>query len=83
MPIKYFSTVYGDLQGSHGWVRKMFFLTFLSFIIPIFGPLVVNSYLFGWARDAAYGVQTPLPKRVFGNEDGQLYARAGRLFVVS
>jgi hypothetical protein len=81
MKIKYFSTVYNDLKGSPHWVRKMFFLALLLFI-PIFGQIMVQSYLYGWARDAAIGAQTPLPRRVFGNEDGQLYARGGRLFVV-
>ncbi|MDR3037493.1 MAG: DUF4013 domain-containing protein [Coriobacteriales bacterium] len=81
MKIKYFSTVYSDLQGSPHWLRKMFFLALLLFI-PIFGGMMVQSYLYGWARDAAFGVQTPLARRVFGNEDGQLYARGGRLFIV-
>jgi hypothetical protein len=81
MRIKYFATVFDDIKASSGWVRKMFLLGLLRFI-PIFGPMIVQSYLYGWVRGAAYGAQTPLPRRVFGNEDGQLYRRAWNLFVV-
>jgi hypothetical protein len=81
MNIKYFETVNADLIRSPGWFKKLLVCGLLSFI-PVFGQIVINGYLYAWAREAAWGIQRPLPRRVFGNEDGQLYARGGRVFVV-
>ena len=33
------------------------------------------GYLYGWARDIAWDVHGPMPKHIFGNEDGKLYSR--------
>ena len=55
-------------------VRKLILLSLLSFV-PIFGWLVVLGYLYGWARDIAWDVHGPMPKHIFGNEDGKLYSR--------
>ena len=52
----------------------MFLLGLIAFI-PVFGPVVLLGYAFGWARDIAWGVHMPMPARIFGNEDGLLYRR--------
>lgn len=59
-------------------------LALLSLIalIPLFGPVVVAGYLFGWARDAAWGMENPMPSRIFGNEDGMLYRRGLYAFAI-
>lgn len=79
MQTGYFNAAWHDIKNSPGWFGKLLVLTLVS-IIPIFGWIVVAGYLYGWARDLAWGVHAPLPAHVFGNEDGKLYSRG--FFVV-
>ncbi|MEG1513121.1 MAG: DUF4013 domain-containing protein [Raoultibacter sp.] len=74
MQVGYFKTAWEDIKNSPGWVGKLFLLGLVG-LIPIFGPIVIAGYLYGWARDRAWGVHNPLPRRLFGNEDGKLYSR--------
>ncbi|WP_080802658.1 DUF4013 domain-containing protein [Arabiibacter massiliensis] len=70
----YFAAAWHDIKGSPGWLGKLVILALVS-LIPIFGWIVVYGYLFGWARDIAWDAHSPLPARIFGNEDGKLYSR--------
>ena len=70
----YFKAAWGDIRQSEGWLGKVFLLGLIS-LIPIFGQVVLLGYAFGWMRDIAWNAKTPLPARIFGNEDGQLYRR--------
>lgn len=70
----YFSRSWQAIRSSDAWLGRVCLLALVS-LIPLFGPMVVSGYLLGWARDAAWGMDNPLPKRVFGNEDGSLYRR--------
>jgi len=78
--VRYFSASWNDIKHSPGWFGKMCLLGLLSFI-PIFGYMVVNGYLYGWAREIAWGVHEPMPTKIFGNEDGKLYRRGFYLLV--
>ena len=73
MNIKYFRTASNDISASEGWFKTILLLGLISFI-PIFGIIVVMGYAFGWAREIAWGTRAPLPKKIFGNEDG-MYSR--------
>ncbi|MEG0503470.1 MAG: DUF4013 domain-containing protein, partial [Raoultibacter sp.] len=79
MQAGYFKTAWNDIKNTPGWFGKMMLLALIA-CIPIFGFIVVGGYLYGWARDIAWGVHGPMPKRIFGNEDGKLYSRG--FFVV-
>lgn len=79
MQTGYFNAAWHDIKNSPGWFGKMLVLGLVS-LIPVFGWIVVGGYLYGWARDIAWGVHAPLPAQVFGNEDGKLYSRG--FFVV-
>ncbi len=81
MPVKYFSSAWQDIKNSPGWFGKLMILALVS-LIPVFGWIVVCGYLFGWARDKAWGVHAPLPARVFGDEDGKLYSRGFFVLVI-
>ena len=70
----YFSAAWGDITRSPGWFSKILRLGLLN-LIPIFGVIVTYGYLYGWARDIAWNVHRPMPDRIFGNEDGNLYKR--------
>ena len=81
MQAGYFKLAWSDIRQSKGWLKKLLLLALVA-CIPVFGWIVVYGYLFGWARDMAWGVHGPLPERVFGNEDGKLYVRGASVFVV-
>lgn len=82
MQAGYFSTVWNDIKSSPGWFGRLCLLGLLNFI-PVFGQLVLFGYAFGWARDAAWKLKTPMPARIFGNEDGRLYSRGFHILVIS
>lgn len=77
----YFSAAWGDITKSPGWFSKILRMGLLCFI-PIFGILVVYGYLYGWARDIAWNVHRPMPEKIFGNEDGNLYKRGFFILVI-
>ena len=81
MQTGYFSAAWNDVKSSQGWLGKMFLLGLIAFI-PVFGPVVLLGYAFGWARDIAWGVHMPMPARIFGNEDGLLYRRGLIVLVI-
>lgn len=78
----YFAAAWGDITNSPGWKSKMLKLG-LMMLVPIFGIIVVMGYLYGWAREIAWNVHRPLPEKIFGNEDGNLYRRGFFLLVIS
>lgn len=79
--IKYASTAWNDIKNSPGWKGKVALLALLQ-IIPIFGQIVLFGYIYGWARDIAWGVHAPLPAKIFSNEDGKLYSRGFFILVI-
>lgn len=78
----YFKTCWNDIKSSPNWFGKIILLG-LTMLIPIFGAIAVGGYLYGWARDIAWGVKNPLPKHIFGNEDGKQYSRGFYLLVLA
>ena len=77
----YFKTAWSDIKNSPGWFAKCCLLGLLL-LIPVFGPIVLYGYAFGWARDIAWDVHRPMPQKIFGNEDGQLYTRGFFAWVI-
>lgn len=82
MQTGYFSAAWRDVRNSSGWLAKVAVLALVG-LVPVFGQIVAYGYLFGWARDIAWGVHAPLPSRIFGNEDGALYRRGFFAFVIA
>ena len=78
----YFAAAWGDVTKSPGWISKLLRLGLLL-LVPIFGQVVAYGYLYGWARDIAWNVHRPLPGKIFGNEDGNLYKRGFFIFLVA
>lgn len=78
----YFKLAWDDLRNSPGWFGKVMLLTLLMYI-PVFGTVVAYGYAYGWARDIAWGLHEPLPRRIFGNEDGRLYSRGFFVLVLT
>ena len=82
MQIKYFQTAWNDLENSPGWFGKMCLLALVN-IIPVFGQIVTYGYLYGWAREIAWGAHQPLPSSIFANDDGKFWRRGWFLFVIA
>lgn len=78
----YFATAWRDVRESKGWVRNLLLLSLVS-LVPVFGPSVVLGYAYGWARDIAWGVRTPMPPRIRPCKGDRLYLRGFHLFVLS
>ena len=79
--IQYFRSAWGDIKISPGWFGKLCLLALVN-LIPIFGQIVTCGYLYGWAREIAWGTHEPMPARIFGNEDGKLYRRGWFILVL-
>lgn len=82
MNIQYFKSAWGDIKNSPGWFGKLCLLALLN-LIPIFGQIVTFGYLYGWAREIAWGTHEPMPKKVFANEDGKFWRRGWFAFVLT
>ena len=82
MQIQYFKSAWGDIKNSPGWFGKLCLLALLSFI-PVFGQIVTFAYLYGWAREIAWGTHEPMPARIFANEDGKFWRRGWFLLVLA
>lgn len=82
MQIKYFQTAWNDIKNSPGWFGKMCLLALVN-LIPIFGSIVTFGYLYGWAREIAWGAHQPMPASIFANEDGKFWRRGWFLLVIA
>lgn len=69
--MNYLRLALSDIAASPNVVKKALQLALIS-LIPLIGPIFAYGYLFGWARDAAWGVSTPLPESVFSDDDKTL-----------
>lgn len=90
MEVGYFRAAWNDVKNSPGWFGKvclMALLATVSWIIPVIGPfimgIVITGYMYGWARDIAWGVHAPMPKGLFENADGQLWQRGFFIMILS
>lgn len=68
---KYFRTAYGDIKASKGWFGKVCLLGLISFI-PIFGQMTMYGYAYEWAHKAAWGVDEPMPRKIYGRPDSKM-----------
>ena len=82
MRIKYYETAWRDISNSPGWFGKLCLLALVNFI-PIFGQMVTLGYLYGWAREIAWGANAPMPAKLICNEDGKFWRRGWFVFVVT
>lgn len=78
----YLSRTWQAMRSTRSWLGIVCLLGLVA-LIPVFGVIVVQGYLYGWARDAAWNMNGPLPRRIFGNEDGALYRRGFFALVIS
>lgn len=82
MQIKYYETVWRDISNSPGWIGKLCLLALVN-LIPIFGQIVMLGYLYGWAREIAWGVNAPMPSKLICNDDGKFWTRGWFILVLT
>ena len=82
MQIRYYQTAWNDIKNSPGWFGKLCLLALLNFI-PVFGQIVTYGYLYGWAREMAWGTHRPMPTSIFANDDGKFWRRGWFLCVIA
>lgn len=68
---KYFRTSFGDIKGTKGWFGKICLLGLIMFI-PIFGQMTAYGYAWEWAHKAAWGVESPMPKKIYGRPGSKM-----------
>lgn len=68
---RYFRTAWGDIKGSKGWFGKICLLGLISFI-PVFGQMTLYGYAYEWAHKAAWGVEGPMPKKIYGRPGSKM-----------
>jgi len=81
MNIQYFKSAWGDIKNSPGWLGKLCLLALLN-LIPVFGQIATFGYLYGWAREIAWGTHEPMAQKIFANEDGKFWRRGWFVLVL-
>lgn len=68
---RYYRTCINDIRSSEGWFGKLCLLGLISFI-PVFGQMTVSGYAYEWAHKAAWGIQDPMPKKIYGRPGSKM-----------
>lgn len=82
MRIHYFQSAWEDIRHTRGWFGKILLLALVNFI-PILGQIIILSYLYGWAREIAWGIHEPAPAKIFANDDGKFWWRGWLIAVLT
>lgn len=77
----FFGNAWQSLASTRNLFGKLCLLAVIQFI-PILGQIVSLGYMLGWAREAAWKMETPLPPHVFGRDDDSFWARGALGFVI-
>lgn len=77
----FFSNAWRSMATTRNLFGKLCLLALIQFV-PILGQIVALGYMLGWAREAAWKMETPLPAHVFGRDDPSFWARGALGFVV-
>ncbi len=78
----YFGNAWRSLSTTRNLFGKLCLLALIQFV-PILGQIVTFGYLLGWAREAAWNMETPLPPHVFGRDDSGFWSRGVRAFFIA
>lgn len=68
---KYYRTSMNDIRSSEGWFGKICLLGLISFI-PVFGQMTIYGYAYEWAHKAAWGLNDPMPKKIYGRPGSKM-----------
>lgn|GEM_PF-2250889 len=63
----YLKRSWNSMTAEKGWIEQILILAVIQ-LIPVFGQIVALGWFYNWAKDAAWGVDSKLPKGGFFNE---------------
>ena len=78
----FFGNAWRSIASTRNLFGKLCLLALIQFV-PILGQIVALGYMLGWAREAAWNMETPLPAHVFGRDDDSFWARGALAFVIT
>jgi len=52
-------------------------------VLNVISTIILNGYTYGWAREIAWNIQTPMPQKIIYNNDGTFWKRGVFIFVLS
>ena len=79
---RYYRTSMDDIKNSEGWFKKLLLLGLINFI-PIFGQMTVYGYSVEWAHKAAWGVQSPMPSKIYSRPGSKMLRWGWFVIVIS
>lgn len=59
----YLTRAWADLTRERGWYKSLILLG-LAACVPLIGPVIVTGYLLDWGKEASWGMDRGLPRRV-------------------
>lgn len=59
----YMDRAWGDLAADDDWWKATLVLGLMN-CVPIIGQIIMFGYLFDWAKEAAWGMHTPLSRKL-------------------
>ena len=77
---RYVGKAWGSLATTKNLFGKLLLLALLQFI-PIVGQIALLGCALGWAREAAWKMDTPLPDHVLGRGETGFWARGAKAFL--
>ncbi len=76
---RYVGKAWGSLATTKNLFGKLLLLALVQ-LVPVLGPIVLFGCALGWAREAAWKMDTPLPDHVFGRDDPGFWGRGVKAF---
>ena len=79
---RFFGRAWASLASTRNVFGKLCLIALLQFV-PVLGQMVTLGYFLGWVREAAWGMETPMPAHVLSGGDASFWPRAAKAWVVS
>ena len=79
---RFFGRAWASLASTRNVFGKLCLIALLQFV-PVLGQMVTLGYFLGWVREAAWGMETPMPAHVLSGGDRAFWPRAAKAWVVS
>lgn len=77
----YFGNAWRSLASTRNIFGKLCLLTLVQ-LVPVLGQIVTLGYFLGWAREATWKMEAPLPAHVLGRDDSGFWSRGVKGFFV-
>ena len=79
---RFFGRAWASLASTRNVFGKLCLIALLQFV-PVLGQMVALGYFLGWVREAAWGMETPMPAHVLSGGDHDFWPRAAKAWVVT